>query len=89
MLPEISIAPRMVTNFSALIKPSFKKDLDSYLKNRTPVSFLSELRTNLQVYTVNPRKLWNISFNKFLFNQLNTNFALEGAIINLGNFVVN
>ena len=49
MLPEISIAPRMVTNFAALIKPSFKKDLDSYLKNRTPVSFLSELRTNLQV----------------------------------------
>merc|ERR1719244_1341514 len=48
MLPEISIAPRMVTNFAALIKPSFKKDLDSYLKNRAPVSFLSELRTNLQ-----------------------------------------
>lgn len=36
MLPEISIAPRMVTNFTALIKPSFKKDLDSYLKNRAP-----------------------------------------------------
>ena len=48
MLPEISIAPRMVTNFAALSKPSFKKDLDNYLKNRTPVSFLSELRTNLQ-----------------------------------------
>jgi hypothetical protein len=25
MLPEISIAPRMVTNFAALIKPLFKK----------------------------------------------------------------
>jgi len=48
MLPEISIAPRMVTNFATLIKPSFKKDLDSYLKNRAPVSFLSELRNNLQ-----------------------------------------
>ena len=48
MLPEISIAPRMVTNFAALIKPSFKKDLDSNLKNRAPVSSLSELRTNLQ-----------------------------------------
>merc|ERR1712012_804353 len=48
MLPEISIAPRMVNNFAALIKPSFKKDLDSFLKNRAPVSFLSELRTNLQ-----------------------------------------
>ena len=29
MLPKISIAPRMVTNFAGLIKPSFKKDLDS------------------------------------------------------------
>ena len=48
MLPEISIAPRMVTNFAGLIKPSFKKDLDSFLKNRVPVTFLSELRTNLQ-----------------------------------------
>jgi CCR4-NOT transcription complex subunit 1 len=48
MLPEISIAPRMVTNFAPLIKPSFKKDLDSNLKNRAPVSSLSELRTNLQ-----------------------------------------
>ena len=32
MLPKISIAPRMVTNFAGLIKPSFKKDLDSFLK---------------------------------------------------------
>ena len=49
MLTEISIAPRVVTNYATMIKPGFKKDLDSYLKNRTPVSFLSELRTNLQV----------------------------------------
>ena len=48
MLPEISIAPRVVTNFASLIKPTFKKDLDSFLKNRVPVTFLSELRTNLQ-----------------------------------------
>jgi len=60
MLPEISIAPRMVTNFSALIKPSFRKDLDSYLKNRTPVSFLTELRTNLQVSN-EPGMRYNIS----------------------------
>ena len=32
MLPKISIAPRMVTNFAGLIKHSFKKDLDSFLK---------------------------------------------------------
>ena len=44
MLPEISIPPRTVSNYAAYIKPSFRKDLDSYLKNRSPVSFLSELR---------------------------------------------
>ena len=49
LLPEISIAPRMVSNYAALIKPGFKKDLDSYLKNRSPVAFLSELRSNLLV----------------------------------------
>ena len=49
LLPEISIAPRTVSNYAALIKPSFKKDLDSYLKNRSPVAFLSELRSNLLV----------------------------------------
>jgi len=60
MLTEISIAPRMVTNFATMIKPQFKKDLDSYLKNRTPVSFLSELRTNLQVSN-EPGMRYNIS----------------------------
>ena len=44
-MPEISIAPRMVTNF-ALIKPSFKKDLED-TEVKAPVSFLSELCTNL------------------------------------------
>ena len=48
MLPEISIVPCMLTNFASLIKPSFKKDLDSYQKHKAPVSFLSELCTNLQ-----------------------------------------
>ena len=43
MLPEISIAPMVFTNFVALIKPGFKKDLDSFLKNRASVSL-----TNLQ-----------------------------------------
>jgi len=47
MLPDIAIPPRTVANYAALIKPGFKKDLDSYLKNRSPVSFLSELRDNL------------------------------------------
>lgn len=50
MLPEIAYGPRVVTNFAAMITPvQFKKDLDSYLKARAPVTFLSELRSNLQV----------------------------------------
>ena len=49
MIPEIQIAPRTVSNYAAVLKPAFKKDLDSYLKNRTPVTFLSEVRGHLQL----------------------------------------
>ncbi|GIY17902.1 CCR4-NOT transcription complex subunit 1, partial [Caerostris darwini] len=50
LLPEITQAPRIQTNFNSLIQPaSFKKDLDSYIKTRAPVTFLSELRSSLQV----------------------------------------
>lgn len=50
MLNEIATAPRIFTNYVANIQPaSFKKDLDSYLKQRTPVTFLSELRGHLQI----------------------------------------
>ncbi|XP_035233527.1 CCR4-NOT transcription complex subunit 1-like [Stegodyphus dumicola] len=50
LLPEITQAPRILANFNNLIQPpSFKKDLDSYIKTRAPVTFLSELRSSLQV----------------------------------------
>lgn len=50
MLNEITTAPRIFTNYVASIQPtSFKKDLDSYLKARAPVTFLSELRGHLQI----------------------------------------
>ncbi|XP_054715657.1 CCR4-NOT transcription complex subunit 1-like [Uloborus diversus] len=50
LLPEITQAPRILANFNNLITPAtFKKDLDSYIKTRAPVTFLSELRTSLQV----------------------------------------
>ena len=49
LLPEIAIAPRTVSNYAAMLKPNFKKDLDSYLKNRSPVAFVSDLRGQLQV----------------------------------------
>lgn len=50
MLAEITQAPRILPTYAALIQPaSFKKDLDNYLKTRAPVTFLSEIRSNLQV----------------------------------------
>lgn len=50
MLNDISTAPRVFTPYVANIQPViFKKDLDSYLKQRVPVTFLSELRGHLQI----------------------------------------
>ncbi|XP_071959089.1 CCR4-NOT transcription complex subunit 1-like isoform X2 [Antedon mediterranea] len=50
MLSDITQPPRILTNFSAMIQPvTFKKELDSYIKTRSPVTFLSELRGHLQV----------------------------------------
>ena len=72
MLPEISIAPRMVTNFAGLIKPSFKKDLDSFLKNCDPVTFLSELRTDsCSASSVRP----SVRFERVI-NKLSRNFTV-------------
>ncbi|XKL59833.1 hypothetical protein PGB90_000849 [Kerria lacca] len=52
MLAEITQAPRIQPSYVALIQPvSFRKDLDNYLKTRAPVTFLSELKTNLQTST--------------------------------------
>ena len=50
MLQEINNAPRILTNFISVMPPQFLSDLDSYLKTRAPVTFLTELRTNLQVH---------------------------------------
>lgn len=52
MLAEITQAPRIPPTYAALIQPAtFRKDLDNYLKNQAPVSFLSELKSNLQTST--------------------------------------
>jgi CCR4-NOT transcription complex subunit 1 len=60
MLTEVGGAPRIFTNYAAAIQPaSFKKDLDSYLKARAPVTFLSELRGNLQISN-DPGSRYNI-----------------------------
>ncbi|XP_043271972.1 CCR4-NOT transcription complex subunit 1-like [Venturia canescens] len=49
MLQEITYVPRVLTNFAAVIKPNLKNQLDLYLETRTPVTFLSDLTTNLHV----------------------------------------
>jgi CCR4-NOT transcription complex subunit 1 len=48
-LPEIIQTPKgMASTLNALATVPFKKDLDSYLRTRSPVTFLSELRGHLQ-----------------------------------------
>lgn len=61
MLPEITVSPKIHTTVANLIQPpDFKKNLDSYLKNRTPVTFLSDMRTYLQVcYDLLRNLVWN------------------------------
>ncbi|XP_076337573.1 CCR4-NOT transcription complex subunit 1-like [Tachypleus tridentatus] len=50
LLQEISQSPRILINFDNVIQPAtFKKELDSYMTSRSPVTFLSELRSILQV----------------------------------------
>lgn len=48
-LADTAMAPRVLNNAAGVIPANFKKDLESYLNTRAPVTFLSELRTNLQV----------------------------------------
>lgn len=50
MLAETANPPRILTNFADNITPiQFRQSLDSYLKTRAPVTFLSELRGCLQI----------------------------------------
>jgi CCR4-NOT transcription complex subunit 1 len=73
MLPEISHAPRVLTHFAAMIQPpTLKKDLDSYLKTRGPVTFLSELRSVVQVHVSS----MNLHVIKFLFFFYNINIII-------------
>jgi len=60
MLPDIAHVPPVMSNFVNFIQPqSFKKEVDTYLKTRAPVTFISELRTKLQVSSV-PGVKYNI-----------------------------
>ena len=60
-MPEIAHAPRILTSFTQVLQEkAFKKDLDSYLRTRAPVTFLSDLRGNLQLSN-EPGFRYNIS----------------------------
>ncbi|XP_031617580.1 CCR4-NOT transcription complex subunit 1-like [Contarinia nasturtii] len=66
MLNDITASPRVFANFVSNIQPtSFKNELDSYLKARAPVTFLSELRGRLQVSNTSGSK-----YNTQLMNAL-------------------
>jgi len=47
LLPEISQSPRILSNFVAALSPDVLAQVDSYLKNRSPVNFLLELKSRL------------------------------------------
>lgn len=49
MLPDIAHAPRILPNYAQHIPVNLKKDLDTYIRTRAPVSFLQELRGHLQI----------------------------------------
>jgi CCR4-NOT transcription complex subunit 1 len=52
LLPESQVAPVILSDYTApLMLNGFKKDIDSYLKTRSPVSFLLELRSKLMLPT--------------------------------------
>ncbi|XP_023027069.1 CCR4-NOT transcription complex subunit 1 isoform X2 [Leptinotarsa decemlineata] len=72
MLQEISYGPRILANIAMMITPpQFKKDLDSYLKARAPVTFLSELRGNLQISN-NPGVRYNVQLMNALILYVGT-----------------
>ena len=68
-LPEIVQTPKgMASTLNALASVPFKKDLDSYLRTRSPVTFLSELRGHLQ--QTNPAQVDGGRYNIPLMNAL-------------------
>ncbi|KFD64100.1 hypothetical protein M514_12652 [Trichuris suis] len=56
-LTEMNANPRVSVNVTQSIQPpAFKNGLDGYLANRAPVSFLSDLRSKLQISSEPGRK---------------------------------
>ncbi|XP_017106115.2 CCR4-NOT transcription complex subunit 1 isoform X1 [Drosophila bipectinata] len=86
MLSDSSNAPKVSSSYIMNIQPpNFKKDLDSYLKARAPVTFLSELRGHLQV-TSEPGTRYNMTLMNALVMYVGTQAI---ALIRNKNFVPN
>lgn len=52
LLPEISQSPQILSDYtSSLIPGNLKNDIDHYLKNRSPISFLVNLKGRLSLAT--------------------------------------
>ncbi|XP_039485974.1 CCR4-NOT transcription complex subunit 1 isoform X2 [Drosophila santomea] len=86
MLSDSSNAPKVLSSYIMNIQPpNFKKDLDSYLKARAPVTFLSELRGHLQV-TSEPGTRYNMALMNALVMYVGTQAI---ALIRNKNFVPN
>lgn len=84
MLTDIGGAPKIFTNYAAAITPlNFKKDLDSYLKARSPVTFLSELRSSLQISN-EPGSRYNIPLMNALVLYVGTQAIAHIRSKNLG-----
>ncbi|XP_050425870.1 CCR4-NOT transcription complex subunit 1-like [Adelges cooleyi] len=62
VLKEIAISPKIGPDFQSNIQPqTFKNNLDLYLKTRSPVTFLSDIRSTLQQTSVEPGMRYNLS----------------------------
>ncbi|CDW52444.1 Not1 and DUF3819 domain containing protein [Trichuris trichiura] len=56
-LNDMNVEPRLIVDFKDAIQPvAFRDGLDEYLANRAPVSFLSGLRSRLQISSEPGRK---------------------------------
>ncbi|RWS29576.1 CCR4-NOT transcription complex subunit 1-like isoform X6 [Leptotrombidium deliense] len=70
-LQEITQPPKgTTTTLAALANVSFKKDLESYIRTRSPVTFLSELRGYLQIQSQQSQPGDSTIYNIPLINAL-------------------
>lgn len=76
LLPEIHQSPQTLSDYtSSLVSANLKSDLDSFLKNRAPTSFLSGLKNRLMLE--NPDEA-GVHYNVSLINSLVMHVGIVG-----------